>query len=183
MRWQCCPDDNLSRVIMDISKATLNLDLNAGVRATQEGTSGALSIGKRIAQTLEADIAYSFTVVAVAAGNVATLTHSTGMVAQTTGFPSIEDGDGKDVEGSPLLVSTGEAVLAVLLVAPDSNAGTVAVVGADLTESPSGTLRPGGFLLLGQPGATAVGSGSTMGMTFSTAYDRVHVFVLARAVA
>ena len=61
--------------------------------------------------------------------------------------------------------------------------GTVACVGSDLAECPSATLRAGGFALLCQPAATAVGAGSTLTMTFNGTSNAVTVYVLSRIAA
>lgn len=141
-----------------------------------------MTIGDRISMLFTtSDFNYAFRATATAADNVATLTHSTGEVVQTTGSPTILDGDGKDWEGVNLPVSTASVVYFVAIVAGSANTGTVACVGADLAESPSGTLRAGGLLLLAQPAATAVGSGSTLGLTFSASGDTATVYVFAYA--
>lgn len=167
---------------MDITSATINLELIARSRATQAGTTGTMTIGDRIAKVLDCDVAYSFRVVSAAAGNVATLTSDSGIVAQTTGSPVITDGDGNDWEGKDNGMLTTSAQLAVLVVADEGNTGQVACVSADLNDCPSATLRAGGFVLLCQPNGPALASGATLAMTFAAAGSGVTVYVLGRIV-
>lgn len=143
-----------------------------------------MTIGERISLLFDSsDIAYGFKVTAAAAANVATLTHSTGQVAQTTGTAAILDGDGKDWQGVTLPAATTSLIYFVVVEAGSANTGTVACVGADLAEAPSGTLRAAGVLLLAQPAATAVGSSSTLALTFSASGDSARVWVFAKATA
>lgn len=168
---------------MDITQISVDIDLSARSRSTQEGTSGTQDIGVRIARILDADIAYCFKVTAAANGNIATLTQSTGNVAQTTGVPVITDGDGKDWEGNVLDLDTASAILAVLVVANDANVGTVTLAASDGAESPAGILKAGGAILLLQPNATAVGAASTLAATLSALGDSVKTWVYSRAAA
>jgi hypothetical protein len=97
-----------------ITSATANYGLSA--LSTPTGTSIAndvrIGVPPGSIAFADADIVYSFKVVAAAAGNVATLTLSSGAVAQTTGTPTITDGDGKDWEGVTLpTMVTGYAIL------------------------------------------------------------------------
>jgi hypothetical protein len=71
-----------------------------------------IGVGQTSATFTGADIAYSFKVTATATSDVATLTLSTGAVAQTTGTPTIVDGDGNDFEGVALPTAVnGYAIL------------------------------------------------------------------------
>lgn len=168
---------------MDITSAKLDLTFTARSASTQEGVDGSVNIGRRIADAMDLDIAYAFKVTAAADANVATLTHSTGQVAQTTGTPTILDGDGKDWEGVTLPAATTSLIYLVVVVAGSANTGTVAAVGADLAEAPSATLRAGAAVLLFQPAPTAVSSGSTLALTLSKAADTVEVYVFAKSAA
>ena len=82
------------------------------VTPTQPGVNGKASLGKlRGANTSWSDVTVpgQFEVTAAAAGNVATLTFSSGAVAQTTGTPTITGADatnGKDFEGNNLATLT-----------------------------------------------------------------------------
>jgi hypothetical protein len=168
---------------MDITSSTVVVELSARARATQSGASGITTIGDRIALSMDCEVAYSFRVSSSANGQVATLNCDNGIVNQTTGTPAIADGDGNDIEGKDNGLGVGSAQLALLVVADDENAGTVACVGSDLAECPSATLRAGGFALLCQPAATAVGAGSTLTMTFNGTSNAVTVYVLSRIAA
>jgi hypothetical protein len=79
--------------------------------------SGAATIGTALTSfkiPATADIAYSFTIAATSTSDVATLTLSSGAVAQTTGTPTISPaGGGKNHEGGSLV--TLVQVYAVLI--------------------------------------------------------------------
>jgi hypothetical protein len=168
---------------MDITSAKLALNFSARSRSTQQGLSATANIGDLINLEFEdADLAYACKITSAAVSDVATLTHSTGIVAQTTGTPVILDGDGNDWEGITLPAATTSLIYLVVIIAGAANTGTVAAVGADLAESPSGTLRAAGLVLLSQPAATAVGSSSTLTLTFSAAGDSAEVYVFAKSV-
>lgn len=81
---------------------------------TSTNVAGSMLIGVEQTQSAfaTADIVYSFKVTGNGTNDVATLTLSSGVVAQTTGTPAITDGDGKDFEGSTLpAMVTGYAIL------------------------------------------------------------------------
>lgn len=167
---------------MDITAANLELSFFARSAATQEGLAGVMKIGDRLAVDFAlTDLAYSFKVAAAAPADVATLTHSTGAVAQTTGTPTITDGDGKDWEGVTLPVAVTSLVYLVVVLAGAANTGTVTLAAGDGAESPAGILRADGFLILGQPSATAVSTGSTLALTFSAIMDTATVWVFAKS--
>jgi len=71
---------------------------------TDTNVSGSVTVGKSQTQLSfdTANILYSFQVTSTGASDVATLTISSGAVAQTTGTPTITDGDGKDFSGATL---------------------------------------------------------------------------------
>ena len=78
--------------------------LNSNGAPTSTATTGSLSLGEtqqRVTLT-DADIFYAVKITSTGATDVATLTLSSGVVAQTTGTPTIVDGDGNDFEGETL---------------------------------------------------------------------------------
>ena len=89
---------------MTLSSAVANYGISA--IATPTGTNVANDVRIGVAPAAvgfpTADVAYSFKVSSTAGFDVATLTYETGSVAQTTGTPTILDGDGKDFEGVAL---------------------------------------------------------------------------------
>jgi len=89
---------------MTLSGAKARFQLNATATPTGTLVTGPNVIGQGLgtASFSDADIAYSFKVTATGAADVATLTFSSGVVAQTTGTPTITDGDGNDFEGVTL---------------------------------------------------------------------------------
>jgi len=68
------------------------------------GVSGKVSLGQTESKVTltDADVFYIFKVTSTGASDVATLNLDAGTVAQTTGTPTIVDGDGKDFEGETL---------------------------------------------------------------------------------
>jgi hypothetical protein len=87
-----------------ITSATANYGLSALSTPTGTNIANDVRIGSPPGSIAfaDADIVYSFVVEGTGASQVATLTLSSGAVAQTTGAPSITDGDGKDWEGVTL---------------------------------------------------------------------------------
>ena len=99
---------------MTITSATANYGLSA--LSTPTGTNIANDVRIGVAPGsiafADANIVYSFKVTATGTNDVATLTLTSGAVAQTTGTPTITDGDGKDWEGVTLpTMATGYAIL------------------------------------------------------------------------
>ena len=83
---------------------------------------GSITIGDRIPEFFDCSVAYAFKVTAAAAAaNVATLTHSTGVVVKTTGLPVVLDGTGADWQGQALPVTTASLILMVAVVAGATN--------------------------------------------------------------
>lgn len=83
---------------------------------TPAGTNvtGGVTVGtKQLSSTFtDADIMYAFNLLSTGSSDVATLTISSGAVAQTTGTPTISDGDGNDFEGVALgTLSTSNMIL------------------------------------------------------------------------
>jgi hypothetical protein len=87
---------------MTTTAAKILTGLFARITPSGQSVGGKPTIGSSGPTTKDyplANIVSAFKVVAAASSNVATLTLSTGVVAQTTGSPVITDGDGKDLEG------------------------------------------------------------------------------------
>ena len=85
-----------------MTSATLTLGLTARGAYTSTNVSGSPTIGSTTAHSITAATkAYGIKITAAAASNVATLTLTTGDVAQTTGSPVIL-GSGVDFEGTDL---------------------------------------------------------------------------------
>lgn len=113
-----------------ISNAAAVYGLTATGTPTKTNVAGALSLG--VSQTPvtwpDANIAYSFKVAAAAGSDVATLTLATGAVAQTTGTPTITDGDGNDFEGVAL--ASLSSLYGILLEAASDITGQVTIGGS-----------------------------------------------------
>ena len=86
---------------MTLSSAVANYGLSAIATPTSTNVANDVRIGVAPASVgfPTADVAYSFKVTSTVSGDKATLAYDTGSVAQTTGTPTILDGDGKDFEG------------------------------------------------------------------------------------
>ena len=132
-----------------ISNARASIGLQASGTPTGTNVTGAVNIGQpQITLPFDdADIAYSFKVEATGAGDVARLDIDSGVVSQTTGTPTITDGDGNDFEGDSLL--TLVSLYAVHVKAGASNdADEEAFVACfpdfDSTYAFSCKLKPGG---------------------------------------
>ena len=152
---------------MTLSSAVANYGLSA--IATPTGTNVANDVRIGVAPASlgfpTADIAYSFNVAPTAGADVATLTFSTGLVAQTTGTPVITDGDGKDFEGValPTMVKvqavfakkiTGGASVSVLGSSLIGYSNLAITAGNLATWTRSEGVAPGGGTLTIQPGGS-----------------------------
>jgi hypothetical protein len=160
------------------AKATLGLSS----RATPAGTAvnGKPTLGDTsdtVASYTTANVAYCFKVVAAAAANVATLTLSSGVVAQTTGSPVITDGDGNDFEGTTL--PTMVKVMAIRLRAAAANAAAIVIAGSSQV-LPDIDLYPGADMVIAYPVAGTTITGLTLAATFATLTDTLTVEVLGK---
>lgn len=171
---------------MSLSKQRAVTGLSAKGTPDNQGVSGKATIGNINIETGVAesdrgrdyplaDIAYAFKVVSAAISNVATLTLTTGAVAQTTGSPVIT-GAGVDFEGDAL--ATPNKLCAFRIRTKSTNTGTVTVGGSSSGALPAITLPAGADLVLSHIAAGQVVTG-TVTFTFSQASDEVWVEALA----
>jgi hypothetical protein len=146
-----------------ISRARASVGLTASGTPTKTNVTGAVEIGvpQFTSEFTDANIAYSFKVTATGASDVATLTYSTGVVAQTTGTPTIDGGDGLDFEGATL--PTMVTAYALLLTAPSTNSAAVVFSGGV-------AVLPGGVSFSHFGSGLTVGS-SALSITFSSFGD------------
>jgi hypothetical protein len=143
----------------------------AGTNVTGDVTIGKSQTGLTFD---DANIGYSFRVVSTGATDVATLTVSSGSVAQTTGAPTITDGDGKDFEG----VTLGTlATSRMILIEPTAtNTGVLRVTSSSTTDGfdkyfPATSGRP---LLCSFPAS------GTIAITFAATANSVKVTVFGK---
>ena len=117
----------------NISNVTAFNGLAASGVATSTNVSGSVGLGKANNQTrlLGADVFFSSSITSTGAADVATLDLTTGVIAQTTGTPTIADGDGKDFEGETL--GTMAKVSALHVVFEEVASGVVAMSCADVS--------------------------------------------------
>lgn len=171
---------------MTISNASAQWSLSAKATATVSQGSGSTTLGDNAIQRhtwSAADIAYTVKIKAAAAGNVATLTLTTGAVTQDTGTPdvirwtgNIADLAGEDFQG--LALPTLQVLYGLRLRCPTGNGGTVQV-NASVANCPDVTLSADSVLQLSDGGGfTAPG---TLQMTFSTDDDEIEITVIGKA--
>ena len=124
-----------------------------------------------------ANIIYAIKATAAAASNVATLTLSTGVCAQTTGSPVILR-SGVDMQGNAL--PTTAKIHGIRLTAPAANAAAVAIGGSSSGLLPALNLQPGATLLIDFKAAGNTVGASTLSATFATLSDAITIEVLGQ---
>jgi len=141
---------------MTITKAQAQLSLQGTATPTRTNVSNAASIGSALSTKnfSDADIVFSFLVTATGATDVATLTYSTGDVAQTSGTPTITDA-GVDFEGEDL--GTIDTLYAVMV---EQTVDGAMEIDGDFTEANYMTKTGDKALWIGANGIT--GSGSSL---------------------
>lgn len=166
---------------LDSARAIYGLFGRTAPSAPGTTTSEAQTIGVRQTDVpvTGADVAHAFKVTSTGAGNVATWTMESGVVAQSTGTPTITDGDGNDWQGNDNGLTTSSKVYGVLIQAASTNTGTIALDGTSYSEVVKHTMSAKGVVLLLTESAAALGAGSVMSMTFSASGDSVTVTYLA----
>lgn len=175
---------------MNLSKATIDLNLSATVLPSQQGVSGSQRIGKRLSRVFDAEVAYScrISVREVPVSGTAPLLFENGAVVLPSSQYLVTDGDGKDLEGNLLFPSGYFAgPLAVLVVAGDENVGIVDVLsmGEDssvLLAAPTCRLKSGGFVLLANPAVNQIIWNSGVQITMTDLNDYVEIFVFAKSI-
>jgi hypothetical protein len=136
---------------------------------------GGTSVAPRTRSYPLADIVSAFRITSAATANVATLTVTTGAVAQTTGSPVIS-GAQVDFEGDTL--GTPAKFCAIRIRTKSTNTGTVTLGGSNSSAFPAMVLDAGADLLLSFPAAGKTVTG-TIAFTFSAAADVCWVEFLA----
>jgi hypothetical protein len=167
---------------MTTTAAKILTGLFARITPSGQSVGGKPTIGSSGPTTKDyplANIVSAFKVVAAASSNVATLTLSTGVVAQTTGSPVITDGDGKDLEGVTL--PTLANIQGIRIRTGAGNTGTVVVGGSSNSKLPAITLDNDADVAVGLKAAGVALSGATLTFTFSAASDTVIVEYLGKS--
>ena len=142
--------------------------MTASAEATRTSVVGASTIGIPQSAIIfpDCDIAYSFKVTSTGAGDVATLTFATGVVAQTTGTPTITDGSGNDFEGKTL--PSLATVYGVMLTTPSENIDeTIVTLGTNHSLLLRGESASQAYLISCADGVS--GLGATMVITIAAA--------------
>lgn len=171
---------------MSLSQQKITTGLSAKGTPDNQGVSGKATIGNRNIEdnTFEgdrtrlyplADIAYAFSVTSAAIANAATLTLTTGAVAQTTGSPVIS-GAQVDFEGDAL--ATPAKLCAFRIRTKSTNTGAVTIGGSNSSALPAIVLPAGADICLSHIAAGQTVTG-TVTFTFSAASDVCWVEALA----
>lgn len=161
---------------MTITDAKGYFGLLAGCTPTGTNVANTVNVGEALATTswTDATIAYSFKVAGNAAADVATLTFSSGSVAQTTGTPVITDGDGNDFEGVTLpTLATLYAVAAIVTTADT----TSLLIGGDILTNKGGAAND---RTLGIWPAGRSISSDTLTLTFGTGDGVAEIVVIGK---
>lgn len=157
------------------ARAIYGLNSLGTPQGTNIGGSNVIGKNQTSLSFSDANIMYSFKVLANADNDVATLTLSTGAVAQTTGTPVITDGDGKDMEGITLAtLATGYAILI------ETVGTTTGIITVDTSTDANGFTK---FFKAGEtmPLLTGLPSSGTISFTFAEAADAVIVTILGKS--
>jgi hypothetical protein len=152
----------------NISNATAIHGLTASGATTSTNVSGSVTLGKTQEQVtlLGADVFFSSSITSTGATDVATLDLTTGVIAQTTGTPTITDGDGKDFEGETL--GTMAKVSALHVVFNEVASGVVAMSCADVSLPDVTASINGTIAVITIPDGKTL-SGNTITFTFNDA--------------
>lgn len=156
-----------------MTSSTLTIGLTGRGSYTSTNVSGSPTIGVLTAHSLTAATkGYGLRITAAAASNVATLTFTTGDVAQTTGSPVIL-GSGVDFEGTDLGTMTKVHALRIRT----SGTGTVTLAGSNASMFDSMVLDSGADIAIKFPsGLTSPG---TLALTFSATGGIAQIEVMA----
>lgn len=156
-----------------MTSSTLTIGLTGRGSYSSTNVSGSPTIGVLTTHSLsDAAVGYALHITSAATGNVATLTFTTGDVAQTTGSPVIL-GSGKDFEGTDLGTMTKVHGLRIRT----SGTGTVTLAGSATAMLDSMVLSSGADVAIKFPsGLTSPG---TLALTFSAAAGIAQIEVMA----
>ena len=162
---------------MNLTNIYLTHGLQAVVTpAAPSGNKATLGSTTQVSHPL-ANVIYAIKATAAAASNVATLTISSGVCAQTTGSPVILR-SGVDMQGTAL--PTTAKIHGIRLTAPAANTSAVAIGGSSAGLLPALNLQPGAAILIDFPAAGTTISTSTLAATFATTGDNITIEVLGQ---
>ncbi len=154
--------------------------LSSSGSPTSTATTGSLSLGEtqqRVTLT-GADIFYAVKITSTGATDVATLTLSSGAVAQTTGTPTIVDGDGNDFEGETLPTMVNIQALQVKTGSVEGGTISVADSGGNLVNTTFST--DSGVILFSSVTGQAVTT-NTIVITFDTVAQDVTLILAGKS--
>lgn len=170
---------------MTLTGAQARWQLNAGTTPTNFNVVGPNTVGEAL-NTLNltnGDIIYSVGITATGATDVATLTLSSGVCAQTTGTPTIENGGGKDFEGETLTtLVTLEAVLIQTAASETAGDITIACSNAYLPDCKFPTYaEPNALLFACATNTGGITSPGTIAVTFAAIGDALGITVIGKS--
>lgn len=153
---------------MDLTTAYSFTGLVADATPSSTNVTNDVQVGEnlsRVTYSPTSDYVYTFLVTAAAAGNVATLTLTSGAVAQTTGSPVLTD-TAEDFEGVALPTLATIYGIQVRVTVSDS---TSIVIGG--TFGMAATLRDAGDVLQLSTSTTGLTAANTLTVTFTDGDD------------
>lgn len=156
--------------------ATHGLRADVSSAATNVTTSGIVGLNQVKTTLTDTDIIYSLSITSTGGTDVSTLTLSTGVAAQTTGTPTITDGDGKDFEG--VTMATLVSISAIYVSFDEHAAGTIAMACADVSLPDITSSVDGSVAMMIQPTGKTV-SGDTITFTFNDASSQKVTVIVA----
>ena len=156
--------------------ATHGLKADGTASATNVAVTGTLGLNQIKTTLTGTDVFYSLSITSTGATDVATLDLTDGIVTQTTGTPSIADGDGNDFEGEtlPTLVS----ITALYVTFEEHAAGTIVMASADVS-LPDITSSVDGAVAMSIQSAGKTLSGDTISFTFDDASSQKVTVIVA----
>jgi hypothetical protein len=156
--------------------STTGLKADATSAATNVSTSGTVGLNQVKTTLTGTDVIYSLSITSTGATDVATLDLTDGVVAQTTGTPTIVDGDGKDFEGVTL--ATLVSISAVHVSFDEHAAGVIAMASADVSLPDITSSVDGSIAMMVQPAGKTL-SGDTIAFTFNDAASQKVTVIVA----
>ena len=163
---------------IDNAVAIYGLNSAASPSYNNLSASGTLGITQQKNSLTDADIGYSFLITSDAAGNVASLNLGSGVVSQTTGSPTIKDGDGKDFDGETL--ATMVNLQGLLIVSSDVNSGVITVTDANNSLIDTQFSVNNEVYQRSIPSGVTI-TGNSVDFTFSTSSQTVSVIIFGKS--
>tara|TARA_R110001599_G_scaffold43384_1_gene129887 strand:- start:1595 stop:2101 length:507 start_codon:yes stop_codon:yes gene_type:complete len=156
--------------------ATHGLKADGTAASTNASVSGTIGLNQIKSTLTGTDVFYSLSITSTGASDVATLDLTDGIVTQTTGTPTIADGDGKDFEGTTL--ATLVSISAIYVTFDEHAAGVIAMACADVSLPDITSSQDGAVAMMIQASGKTL-SGDTIAFTFSDAASQKVTVIVA----